>query len=60
MTIVCLILGVLVLGVLELWEGPRSGEVTLAESDPQPTADESTMDAAERTPMRTLRQPPSS
>ncbi len=41
-TTVCLVLGVLV-----LWDGPRSGEVTPAEPDPQPTADESTMDAAE-------------
>lgn len=41
-TIVCLILGGIV-----LWSGPRSGEVTPAEPDPQPTADDSTMDAVE-------------
>ena len=41
-TIVCLILGGIV-----LWAGPRSSDVTPAEPDPQPTADGSTMDAAE-------------
>lgn len=41
-TFVCLILGVLV-----LWSGPRTAEVTPAEPEPQQTADESTMDAAE-------------